>query len=138
MTRSEKSTRTWGNSQQETWAQRQKECRRDDQVGLRQDETHRLRDETVDEEEDEGVEHSGHLGGLSVCDLETASVGGQENTWAECQKKSGGDRDFLGGNIREHGLIYTDIILLSMLVNEPHPMIKCSTHHKFVTEICIF
>jgi len=99
LTRSEKSTRTWGNSQQETRAQRQKECRRDDQVGLRQDETHRLRDETVDEEEDEGVEHSGHLGGLSASELETAPVGGQENTRAESQKKSGGDRDFLGGNI---------------------------------------
>jgi Asp-tRNA(Asn)/Glu-tRNA(Gln) amidotransferase B subunit len=76
LTRSEKSTRTWWNSQQETWAQRQKERRRDDQVGLRQDETHRLRDETVDEEEDESVEHSGHLGGLSASELETAPVGG--------------------------------------------------------------
>ena len=113
LTRSEKSTRTWGDSQEETWAQRQKERRRHDQVGLRQDETHRLRNETVDEEEDEGVEHSGHLGGLSTSKLETASVGGQENAWAESQKKSGGDRDFLGGNIGEHG--YYTLILFCLV-----------------------
>ena len=100
---SEKTVRTWGNSQEETWAERQEECGCDDQVGLRQNETHRLRDETVDEEEHERVEHGGHLGGLSVYELERTPVGGQENTGAERQKKSGWNGNFLGGDIWEHG-----------------------------------
>ncbi|AFK65885.1 hypothetical protein OLVG_00131 [Ostreococcus lucimarinus virus OlV6] len=91
---SEKTARTWGNSQEETWAERQEECGCDDQVGLRQNETHRLRDETVDEEEHERVEHGGHLGGLSVCELERTPVGGQENTGAERQKRAAGMATF--------------------------------------------
>ena len=109
LTWSEKSTRTWGNGEEKTWAQCQEEGGGHDQVGLRQNETHRLRDETVDKEEDECVEHSGHLRGLSVEKIDFLPVGGQENTWAERQKKSGGDRDFLGGNIGEHG--YYTLIL---------------------------
>ena len=113
LTGSEKTTRTWGDGQEKTWTECQEERRRHNQVGLRQHETHRLCDETVDKEEHERVEHSGHLGGLSVDKLETAPVGGQENTWAECQKKSGGDRDLLGGNIGEHGYY---ILILFCLV----------------------
>ena len=100
---SEKTARTRGNSQEETWAERQEESGCDDQIGLRQNETHRLRDETVDEEEHERVEHGGHLGGLSVYELERTPVGGQENTGAERQKKSGWNGNFLGGDIWEHG-----------------------------------
>ena len=103
LTRSEKTSRTWWNSQKKTWAERQEESGCDDQIGLRQNETHRLRDETVHEEEHERVEHSGHLRGLSVCELERTSVGGQENAWAERQKKSGWNGNFLGGDIWEHG-----------------------------------
>ena len=100
---SEKTARTWGNGQEETWAEHQEEHSGHDQVGLGQNETHRLRDETVDEEEHESVEENSHLIGLSVSDFETAPVGGQKNAWAERQKKSSGDRNFLGGNIWKHG-----------------------------------
>jgi len=102
LTRSEKTARTWGNREEETWAQGQEERRRHDQVGLRQNETHRLGDEAVHEEEHEGVEHNGHLAGLSVDELDTLPVGGQENTWAERQKKGGWDRNLLGSDIWEH------------------------------------
>ena len=103
LTRSEKTARTRGNCQEETWAQRQEERCSHDQVGLRQNETHRLGDEAVHEEEDKGVEHNGHLAGLSVHELDTLPVGGQENTRAERQKKSGWDRNLLGSDIWEHG-----------------------------------
>jgi hypothetical protein len=103
LTRSEKTARTWGNREEETWAQGQEERRRHDQVGLRQNETHRLGDEAVHEEEDEGVEHNGHLAGLSVDELDIFALGGQENTWAERQKKGGWDRNLLGSDIWEHG-----------------------------------
>ena len=103
LTGSEKTSRTWWNSQEKTWAERQEESCGYDQVGLCQNETHRLRDETVDKEEDECVEHSGHLRGLSVQKVDLSPVGGQENAWAESQKKSGWNGDFLGCDIGEHG-----------------------------------
>ena len=103
LTGSKKTSRTWGDGQQETWAQRQEESCSHNQIGLRQNETHRLRDEAVHEEENEGVEENSHLICLSVRDFETAPVGGQKNAWAERQKKSGWNRNFLGGNIGEHG-----------------------------------
>jgi len=103
LTGSEKSARTWWNGQEKTWAESQEESSGHDQVGLGQHETQRLRDETVDEEEHESVEHNSHLIGLSVSDFETAPVGGQKNAWAERQKKSGWNRNFLGGNIWKHG-----------------------------------
>ena len=103
LTRSEKTARTWGNREEETWAQGQEERCRHDQVGLRQNETHRLGDEAVHEEEDEGVEHNGHLVGVSCANIESLALGGQENTWAERQKKGGWDRNLLGSDIWEHG-----------------------------------
>jgi hypothetical protein len=103
LTGSEKSARTWWNGQEKTWAESQEESSGHDQVGLGQHETQRLRDETVDEEEHESVEEDSHLIGLSISDLETAPVGGQKNAWAERQKKGGWNRNFLGGNIWEHG-----------------------------------
>ena len=103
LTGSEKSARTWWNGQEKTWAESQEESSGHDQVGLGQHETQRLRDETVDEEEHERVEEDSHLIGLSISDLETAPVGGQKNAWAERQKKGGWNRNFLGGNIWEHG-----------------------------------
>jgi hypothetical protein len=103
LTGSEKTSRTWGNGQQETWAQRQEESCGHNQIGLGQNETHRLRDEAVHEEENEGVEENSHLVCLSVRDFETAPIGCQKNAWAERQKKSGWNRNFLGGNIWEHG-----------------------------------
>ena len=102
LTRSEKTARTWWNSQKKTWAERHEERCGYDQVRLCQDKTHRLCDETVDEEKDECVEHSGHLGGLSVQEVDLSPVGGQKNAWAESQKKSGWNSDFLGCNIGEH------------------------------------
>jgi hypothetical protein len=95
LTRSEKTARTWWDSQEKTGAERQEKSCGYDQVGLCQDKTHRLRDETVHEEEDESVEHSGHLRGLSVHEADFSPVGGQKNAWAECQKKGGWDSDFL-------------------------------------------
>jgi hypothetical protein len=103
LTGSEKSARTWWNGQEKTWAESQEESGGHNQVGLGQYETQRLRDETVDEEEHERVEEDSHLIGLSVDKPETAPVGGQKNAWAERQKKSGWNRNFLGGNIWEHG-----------------------------------
>ena len=100
---SEKTARTWGNSQEETWAERQEESGCDDQVGLRQNETHRLRDETVHEEEHEGVEEDRHLVCFAVHEGDLGPIGGQKNTWAERQKKSGWNGNFLGGDIWEHG-----------------------------------
>jgi len=103
LTGSENSARTWWNGQEKTWAESQEKRSGHDQVCLGQNKTHRAGDETVNEEEDEGVEKNSHLVCFSVSDLETAPVGGQKNAWAECQKKSSGDRNFLGGNIWEHG-----------------------------------
>jgi len=77
LTRSEKTARTLGDGQQHTRAQDQEKGGRDDQVCLRQNETHCLGDEAVCEEEDEGVEHDGHLVGLSVGELDTFARGGQ-------------------------------------------------------------
>src|SRR6056300_333487 len=103
LTGSEKTARAWWNRQEETWTESQEESCGHQQVGLRQNETHRLGDEAVHEEEDEGVEENGHLSCLSVHKLDIFALGGQENTGAERQKKSGWDRNFLGGNIWEHG-----------------------------------
>ena len=103
LTGSEKSARTWWNGQEKTWTESQEEGGGHDQIGLGQYETHRLGNETVDEEEHERMEEDSHLIGLSISDLETAPVGGQKNAWAERQKKGGWNRNFLGGNIWEHG-----------------------------------
>jgi hypothetical protein len=103
LTGAKKTARTWGNCEEETWAQGQEEGGRHDQVGLRQNKTHRLGDEAVHEEEDKGVEHNGHLAGVSCANIESLAVGGQENAWAERQKKGGWDRNFLGSDIWEHG-----------------------------------
>jgi len=103
LTGSEKSARTWWNGQEKTWTEGQEEGCGHDQIGLGQYETHRLGNETVHEEEHERVEHNSHLIGLSISDLEAAPVGGQKNAWAERQKKGGWNRNFLGGNIWEHG-----------------------------------
>jgi len=103
LTRADDATRPWWEGEEETWAESQEEGGGHDQVGLGQHETQRLRDETVDEEEHESVEEDSHLIGLSISDLETAPVGGQKNAWAERQKKGGWNRNFLGGNIWEHG-----------------------------------
>jgi len=100
---SEKTARTWGNGQEETWAEHQEEGGGHDQVGLGQHKTHRLRDETVDEEEHERVEHNSHLRGLTVEELDIFAFGGQENTWAERQKKGRWYGNFLGSDIGEHG-----------------------------------
>jgi len=103
LTWSEKTARAWWNRQEETWTESQEESRGHQQVGLRQNETHRLGDEVVDEEKDKGVEENGHLSCSLVHKLDVFALGGQKNTWAERQKKGGWDRNFLGGNIWEHG-----------------------------------
>ena len=64
---------------------------------------HHPGDEAVHEEEDEGVEENGHLGGLSVHELDIFALGSQKNAGAERQKKGGWDRNFLGSDIWEHG-----------------------------------
>ena len=103
LTRLKDATRTWGESEEKPRAQREEEHSGYDEVCPGEHETHSLGDETVHEEEHEGVEHNGHLAGLSVDELDTLPVGGQENTWAERQKKGGWDRNFLGSDIWEHG-----------------------------------
>ena len=102
LSRADETTRTWWDGQEETWAERREEHRRHNQIGLRQHETHRFGDETVHEEEHERVEHSGHLTGLTGHKLDVFARGGQENTWAEREKKRRWDSNFLGGNIGEH------------------------------------
>ena len=63
---SEKTARTWGNSQEETWAERQEECGCDDQVGLRQNETHRLRNQRIGQEKHKTMEEYGHAIGTNL------------------------------------------------------------------------
>jgi len=49
------------------------------------------------------VEENGHLGGLSVHELDIFALGSQKNAGAERQKKGGWDRNFLGSDIWKHG-----------------------------------
>ena len=133
LTRFENTTRTWGEGEEKTWAERKEEHSGHDEVGLGEDETHSARDEAVHEEEHEGVEENRHLVGLSVAESELLAVGGQENTWAECEKKGGWYSNFLGSDIGEH-LIYAHIIF--SVVNK---VVKCSTpHHLFMESILVY
>jgi len=107
----EDATRPWGEGEEETWAERDEERSGHEEVGLCENETHSLRNEAVDEEEDEGVEKDGHLAGLAVHNLWHLhlALGGQKNTWTECEKKGGWDGNFVGRKLGKH-LIYTHII----------------------------
>ena len=133
LTRFENTTRTWGEGEGKTWAECKEEHSGHDEVGLGEDETHSARDEAVHEEEHEGVEENRHLVGLSVAESELLAVGGQENTWAEREKKGGWYSNFLGSDIGEH-LIYAHIIF--SVVNK---VVKCSTpHHLFMESILVY
>jgi hypothetical protein len=118
LTRSEDTTRTRGDGQEKTRAEREEERGGHEQVGLGEHETHRLCDKAVHKEEDECVEEHRSLTSLTVSERHLGTVSGQENTGAECQKKSGGDGNFLGSDIGEH-LIYAHIIF-----NELEKMIE--------------
>tara|TARA_R110000772_G_scaffold4860_2_gene17237 strand:+ start:5524 stop:5895 length:372 start_codon:yes stop_codon:yes gene_type:complete len=99
LTRANHTTRPWGESEQQTGAEREEECSGHEKVGLGEHDTHGLGDETVHEEEHERVEEHSHLVGLAVSERNLGAVGGQKNTWAERQKKGGGDGNFLGSDI---------------------------------------
>ena len=132
LTRAEHATRTRGEGKEETGAESKEESGGHEEIGLGEHETHRTRDEAVHEEEHKGVEEDSHLIGLAVAESKLSPVGGQENTWAEREKKGGRDGDFLGGDIGEH-LIYVDIIF-----SKVNKVIKCGTsHHLFVKMVII-
>jgi len=133
LARSENTTRTWGEGEEETRAERQEEHSGHDEIGLGEDETHSARDEAVHKEEHEGVEENRHLVGLSVAESELLAVSGQENTGAECEKKGSWYSNFLGSDIGEH-LIYAHIIF--SVVNK---VVKCSTpHHLFMMSVLVY
>jgi len=102
LTWSHHATRTWGESEEKTRAQREEEYGGYDKVGSGEHETHSLGDEAVHEEKHEGVEEDRRLVCFAVHESYLWPIGGQKNTWAERQKKGGGDSDFLGSDIGEH------------------------------------
>jgi hypothetical protein len=133
LTRLENTTGTGGESQEETWAEGQEENGGHNQISLGENETHSTRDEAVHKEEHEGVEENRHLVGLSVAESDLLTVGGQENTGAEREKKGGWYSNFVRGDIGEH-LIYAHIIF--SVVNK---VVKCSTsHHLFVVSVLVY
>jgi len=109
LTRPENTTGTGGESQEDTWAESQEESSSHDEIGLGENDTHSTSDKAVYQEEHEGVEHDRHLTGLPVSESDFLAVGGQKNTWAECEKKGGWYSNFVRGDIGEH-LIYAHII----------------------------
>ena len=127
LTRLEHTTRTRGEGQEKTWAESQEEGRRHEEVSPGEYETHSLGNETVHEEEHKCVEEDGRLAGLTVHKLHVRAWGGQKNTWAEREKKGGGDGDLLGSDVGEH-LIYIYIIFHEFSEMEK----SSSTHHLFV------
>ena len=105
LTRANNTTRPRGESKEKPRAQREEEHGGHDKIGPGEHETHRLGDEAVHEEEHESVEEYRSLVCLAVHESDLGAVGGEKNTWAERQKKCGGNSDLLGSDIREH-LIY--------------------------------
>jgi len=95
LSRANNTTRPWGESKEKPRTQREEEHGGHDEVGPGEHETHRLGDETVHEEEHEGVEEYRSLVCLAVHESDLGAVGGEKNTWAERQKKCGGNSDFL-------------------------------------------
>jgi hypothetical protein len=132
LTRLKDATRTWGESEEKPRAQREEEHSGYDEVGPGEHETHSLGDETVHEEEHEGVEEDRHLVCFAVHEADLGPIGGQKNTWAERQKKGGGDSDFLGSDIGEH-LIYAHIFFRKV-----DKVVEGGTaHHLFVESIIV-
>jgi hypothetical protein len=132
LTRADDATRPWWEGEEETWAESQEEGGGHEKVGLGEDETHSLGDETVHEEEHESVEEHSHLVGLPVPESDLFAVCGEKNTWAERQKKSGGDSDFLGSDIGEH-LVYAHIFF-----SKVNKVVEGGTpHHFFMKSIII-
>jgi hypothetical protein len=133
LTRLENTTRTRGESQEETWAEGQEKSGGHDEISLGEDEAHSTRDEAVHEEEHESVEENRHLVSLTVTESELLTVSGQENTWAESEKKGGWYGNLMRTYIGEH-LIYIHIIF--SIVNK---VVKCGTsHHLFVKLTLIY
>tara|TARA_R100000908_G_scaffold17721_1_gene6800 strand:+ start:1993 stop:2388 length:396 start_codon:yes stop_codon:yes gene_type:complete len=78
------------------------------------------------------VEEDRHLVCFAVHESDLGSVGSQKNTWAERQKKSGRDSDFLGSDIGEH-LVYAHIFFRKV-----NKMVKGGTpHHLFMKSIIV-
>jgi hypothetical protein len=133
LTRLENTTRTRGESQEETWAEGQEKSGGHDEISLGEDEAHSTRDEAVHEEEHESVEENRHLVSLTVTESELLTVSGQENTWAESEKKGGWYGNFVGTDIGEH-LIYAHIIFSIV-----YKVIESGTlHHFFMKPILIY
>jgi hypothetical protein len=128
LTRSEDTTRTRWEGEEETWAEGNEESGGHDEIGLGKNKTHSLGNEAEHEEEHESVEEHGHLVGLAVHELDVPARGGDEHTGAECKKKGSWYSDFLGSDIGEH-LIYTHIIF--SMVNK---VVECGTSHHLIIE----
>jgi hypothetical protein len=133
LTRREDTSGAWGEGKEETWAESQEEGGGHEQIGLGERDLHRLGDEAVHEEEHERVEEDRHLVGLAVHELDVLARGGNENTWAEREKKGGWDSDFLRSDIwdGEH-LIYVHIIF-----REVDKVIHVATPHHLLVEVII-
>jgi hypothetical protein len=88
LTRAENATGAGWESEKKTWAESKKERCAHEEIGLCEYETHRASNETVNEEEHKCVEKNSRLVGLAVHELDILARGGNENTGAECEKKS--------------------------------------------------
>jgi len=106
LTRTEGTTRTWWEGQEETWAEGDKQEGGHQKISLRQHQLQGLRNEGVDKEEDQGVEKHKRRVGLVLLEGQRLPIGRQNETWGQGQEKSGGGRNFCGGNIWEHHTIY--------------------------------
>lgn len=113
-----------GEGEKKTRAQREEERGADDEIVPGKNKTHSPGDEAVYEEEDERVEEDGHLTGFAVSERNLGAVGGQNNTGAQCEKKSRRDSHFLSSKIGGKHLIYTHKIF-----SKVYKVVKCCTTH---------
>jgi hypothetical protein len=124
-------TRAGGEGEEKTGAECKEERSADDEVVASEDETHRAGDERVHEEEDQSMEEHSHLTGFAVSERNLGAVGGQNNTGAQGQKKSGRDGDLLRRKVWEH-LIYTHIIF-----GKVRKVVKGYTSHHLLVKMVI-
>ena len=122
-----------GEGEKKARAQREEERGADDEIVPGENKTHSPGDEAVYEEEDERVEEDGHLTGFAVSERNLGAVGGQNNTGAQCEKKSRRDSHFLSSKIGREHLIYTHKIF-----SKVYEVVKCcTTHHVLMKTIFV-
>lgn len=102
LSRGEHAAGAWGEREKHTGAEGKEQGGCHDKVGLGENQAESLGDERIHEEEDESVERNRHLTSLTVHELDAAARRGEKHTWAEGQKKSGGDGNLLGSEFRQH------------------------------------